>query len=77
MAWQSKQGLNQHVFRLLEVEGGENFTLARIALINSPNFHVVSNGVTGLTAWGIKILTPSAVLPSLGTPARLARRRTS
>ncbi|MBB4007428.1 glycoside hydrolase family 28 protein [Allorhizobium taibaishanense] len=61
VAWQSKQGLNQHVFRLLEVEGGENFTLSRIALINSPNFHVVSNGVTGLTAWGIKILSPSAV----------------
>lgn len=61
VAWQSKQGLIQHVFRLLEVEGGENFTLSRIALINSPNFHVVSNGVTGLTAWGIKILTPSAV----------------
>ncbi|MGV2106661.1 glycoside hydrolase family 28 protein, partial [Agrobacterium vitis] len=61
VAWQSKQGLIQHVFRLVEIDGGENFTLHRITLLNSPNFHVVSNGVTGLTAWGIKILSPSAV----------------
>lgn len=46
-----KQGLIQHVFRLVEIDGGENFTLHRITLLNSPNFHVVSNGVTGLTAW--------------------------
>jgi polygalacturonase len=30
-------------------------------LQNSPNFHFVTNTVTGVTAWGIKILSPSLV----------------
>jgi polygalacturonase len=61
VAWQSKQGLKQHAFRLLQIDGGQDFTLHNISLMNSPNFHVVSNGLDGLLAWGIKILTPSAV----------------
>ncbi|HBF28998.1 glycoside hydrolase family 28 protein [Rhizobium sp.] len=61
VAWQSKQGLKQHAFRLLQINGGQNFTLHNITLMNSPNFHVVTDGVEGVVAWGIKILTPSAV----------------
>lgn len=61
VAWQSKQGLKQHAFRLLQINGGKDFTLHDITLMNSPNFHVVSDGLDGLLAWGIKILTPSAV----------------
>ncbi|QVN23832.1 glycoside hydrolase family 28 protein [Burkholderia pyrrocinia] len=67
VAYQNKtQGLNQQNPRLLEVKGGSNFTLYRITLQNSPNFHVVTNGVTGVTAWGIKIVTPSAVYTKSG-----------
>ncbi|MEI9967942.1 MAG: glycosyl hydrolase family 28 protein [Terracidiphilus sp.] len=35
-----------------------NFTLYRITLKNSPNFHVVFNHADGLTVWGLKIDTP-------------------
>ncbi len=61
VAWQSKQGLKQHAFRLVQINGGQDFTLHDITLMNSPNFHVVSDGLDGLLAWGLKILTPSAV----------------
>lgn len=61
VAWQSKQGLKQHAFRLIQINGGEDFTLHDITLMNSPNFHVVTDGLDGMVAWGIKILTPSAV----------------
>ncbi|WP_230987079.1 glycoside hydrolase family 28 protein [Allorhizobium terrae] len=66
VAWQSKQGLKQHAFRLLQINGGADFTLHDITLMNSPNFHVVSDGLDGLLAWGIKILTPSAVYTEPG-----------
>jgi polygalacturonase len=61
VAYQSKSGLTQHNPRMLEVLNGSGFTLYRIALQNSPNFHIVTNSVTGVTAWGIKILSPSLV----------------
>ena len=35
-----------------------NFTLYRITLSNSPNFHVVFNHGDGFTVWGLKIDTP-------------------
>ncbi len=61
VAWQSKQGQIQHVFRLIQLDGGENLTLYRLTFANSPNFHIVPNGFTGITAWGIKIVTPTKV----------------
>jgi len=61
VAWQSKQGLTQHVFRLVQLDGGENLTLYRTTFANSPNFHIVPGSFNGITAWGIKILTPSLV----------------
>ena len=36
----------------------DNFTLYRITLRNSPNFHVVYNHGDGFTVWGLKIDTP-------------------
>lgn len=45
--------------RLIQVNGGSNFSLYRITLQNAPKFHVVTSGVSGVTAWGTKILTPS------------------
>ena len=60
VAYQNKtSNLNQQNPRLVQVTGGSNFLLYRITLQNSPNFNVVANGVTGVTAWGLKILTPS------------------
>ncbi|QJD67929.1 glycoside hydrolase family 28 protein [Xanthomonas campestris pv. badrii] len=55
------KGLSQHVPRLMQIDNSTNVTLYDITLENSPNFHVISDNVVGLTAWGIKILAPSLV----------------
>jgi polygalacturonase len=60
LAMLSKHGLSQNVFRLVVLDGGSNLTLYRTTFENSPNFHVVPNNFRGITAWGIKILSPSA-----------------
>jgi polygalacturonase len=36
----------------------DDFTLYRITLKNSPNFHVAYSGGNGFTAWGVRIDTP-------------------
>jgi polygalacturonase len=48
----------QTVPRMLAVTQSDNFTLYRITLRNSPNFHVGVNQTNGFTAWGVKIHTP-------------------
>ena len=48
----------QSVPRLLVVRQSNNFTLYRITLRNSPNFHVSIDQTDGFTAWGVKIKTP-------------------
>ena len=61
VAYQTKsQGLTQHNFRLVQFDGGRDLTLYRLTFENSPNFHIVPNNFTGITAWGIKVLTPAA-----------------
>jgi polygalacturonase len=50
--------LSQSVTRLLIVRQSDNFTLYRITLRNSPNFHVSVDRTNGFTAWGVKIKTP-------------------
>jgi polygalacturonase len=61
VAYQTKtSNVTQHNPRLLDVQGGSNFTLYGVTLQNSPNFHVVLDNLDGVTAWGIKILSPSA-----------------
>lgn len=72
VAWQNKsEGLFQQNPRLIQVKKGSDFLLYRIAVMNSPNFHIVTSGTTGVTAWRIKILTPSAVYtkPGYACPA--------
>ncbi len=54
-----KEKSRQNVPRLIVVERARDFTLYRITLRNSPNFHVSTNGVDGFTAWGVRIDTPS------------------
>ncbi len=67
VAYQNKSaGLSQQNPRLLQVNFGQRFTLYRISLENSPNFHVVTEQVEGVTAWGIKILSPSLVYTRMG-----------
>src|SRR3954468_8897120 len=60
LAMLSKRGLSQNVFRLVALDGGSRLTLYRTAFENSPNFHIVPNNFSGITAWGIRILSPSA-----------------
>ena len=60
LAMLSKHGLSQNVFRLVVLDGGSNLILYRTTFENSPNFHVVPNNFRGITAWGIRILSPSA-----------------
>jgi len=58
LAEQARAGGGQQVFRLVVANDSDNFTMYRITLRNSPNFHVVYNHGDGFTAWGVKIDTP-------------------
>lgn len=49
---------SQNCPRLLQITRSDEFTLYRIALRNSPNFHVVFQNGNGFTAWGVLIDTP-------------------
>jgi polygalacturonase len=44
--------------RLVIARLSDNFTLYKITLRNSPNFHVSVERTDGFTAWGVKIRTP-------------------
>lgn len=67
VAYQNKtSGLNQQNPRLVQVTKGSGFTLYRITLQNSPNFHVVTDTVSGVTAWSIKVLSPSLAYTKTG-----------
>ena len=48
----------QSVPRIIAVDRSNGFTLYKITLRNSPNFHVAVNNTDGFTAWGVKIMTP-------------------
>lgn len=50
--------LNQSCPRLLQLTRADDFTLYRITIRNSPNFHVVYDRGDGFTAWGVIIDTP-------------------
>jgi polygalacturonase len=58
LAEQARAGGRQQVPRLIVADYADNFTLYRITLKNSPNFHVVYNHGDGFTVWGLKIDTP-------------------
>jgi polygalacturonase len=48
---------NQNCPRIIVATHADDFTLYRITLKNSPNFHVTFSG-NGFTAWGVSINTP-------------------
>jgi polygalacturonase len=52
------KNLNQSVPRLMQLNRCDDFTLYRITLKNSPNFHVAYSGGNGFTAWGVIIDAP-------------------
>jgi len=58
---------SQSNFRMVVYNYAKNFTLYRITLTNSANFHVVPAGIDGFTVWGVKVLTPS--LAAYANPA--------
>jgi polygalacturonase len=49
---------NQNVPRIMQLNHADDFTLYRIALRNSPNFHVSYSGGHGFIAWGVIIDSP-------------------
>ncbi|MEV8518780.1 glycoside hydrolase family 28 protein [Dyella marensis] len=60
VAYQTKtSSVTQHNPRLLNINGGNHFTLSGVTLQNSPNFHVVLDGMDDVLAWNVKILSPS------------------
>lgn len=60
VAYQNKtQGLIQQNPLLIQVRNGSDFTLYRVAIVNAPTFHISTSGVVGITAWGIRILSPT------------------
>ena len=58
LAEQARAGGSQKVSRLIVANHADNFTLYRITLRNSPNFHVSYGAGDGFTVWGVKIDTP-------------------
>ena len=58
LAEQARAGGDQEAFRLIVADGSDNFTIYRITLKNSPNFHVTYGHGDGFTVWGLKIDTP-------------------
>ncbi len=58
LAEQARPDGHQQVPRLIIADHADDFTLYRITLKNSANFHVTYNHGDGFTVWGVKIDTP-------------------
>jgi len=58
LAEKARSGGRQQVPRLIVADQSNDFTLYRITLRNSPNFHVVFSHAHGFTVWNLKIDTP-------------------
>jgi sugar lactone lactonase YvrE len=59
----ANSGGSQQNPRFIQIGGSTNVTLYKITLRNSPLFHISTtggHGVTGFTAWDIKIITPTS-----------------
>jgi polygalacturonase len=59
LAEQARKGGNQNNPRLMILGHCNNFTLYRITLKNSPNFHVSHSNGNGFTVWGVKVWSPA------------------
>jgi polygalacturonase len=58
LAEQARAGGSQNCPRLMVLSRCDNFTLYRITLKNSGNFHVSYSGGNGFTVWGVIVHTP-------------------
>jgi polygalacturonase len=58
LAEQARKGGNQNCPRIMVLNRCDNFTLYRITLRNSPNFHVSYSGGNGFTVWAVKVYSP-------------------
>jgi len=58
LADKARAGGNQNNPRIMILSHCDNFTLYRITLRNSPNFHVDYKSGNGFTVWGVKIFAP-------------------
>lgn len=58
LAEKARAGGNQNCPRIMVLNRSDNFTLYRITLKNSPNFHVSYNSGNGFTVWGVKVWSP-------------------
>ncbi len=58
LAEQARKGGIQNNFRILVLSRCDNFTLYKIHLKDSPNFHVAYSGGNGFTAWGVIVDAP-------------------
>jgi polygalacturonase len=58
LAEEARKGGNQNCPRIAVLDRCDDFTLYRITLKNSPNFHVSYRNGNGFTAWGVIIKTP-------------------
>jgi polygalacturonase len=66
LAEKARAGGNQNNPRLIVLSHCDNFTLYKITLKNSPNFHVYYGNGNGFTAWGVIIDTPKSARNSDG-----------
>lgn len=58
LADKARAGGNQNNPRIMILSHCDNFTLYRITLRNSPNFHVDYKSGSGFTVWGVRIHSP-------------------
>lgn len=70
------QDKSQNVFTLITIRRASNFTMYRITLRNSPNYHVAVSETDGFTAWGVKIMTPRTARNTDGIDPRSSRNVT-
>jgi polygalacturonase len=59
LAASAKSSGNQNNPKLVQSSGAGNLTLYDIDLINSPMYHVLFQGGSGITVWGVRIKTPA------------------
>lgn len=59
LATAAKSGGSQNNPKLIQSNGASNLTLYDIDLINSPMYHALFKGGSGITVWGIRIKTPA------------------
>jgi len=59
LAVDAGKNARQQVPRLINTDHCDDFTVYRITLKNSANFHLVPHSTNGMTVWGLKIDTPA------------------